>query len=81
MNGTSDILSSVGMLTRGINLPGIEVGVLMTLQKNIRDTIQKLGRVLRSTDPVVYIPFIKNSDDQKTLFKLLESYGGNVTII
>jgi superfamily II DNA or RNA helicase len=78
MEEKSQFISAIGQLTRGLNLPNIEVGVLLTLQKSNRDFIQKAGRILRSDNPIIYIPFVKESDDSKNIIKLLEGYGGDV---
>ncbi len=81
MDESSDTLSAIEQLTRGLNLSKIEVGCLMTLGKSSVNLIQKIGRILRSDEPVLYIPFVKDSNDSKFLFKFLESYGGNVTTL
>lgn len=78
IDNTDNTLSTVEMITRGINLPEIEVGVLMSLQKSKGNTLQKLGRLLRSDDPVIYIPYVKKTNDEKTLRNFLEDYAGEI---
>lgn len=57
-------LFAVNMLVEGQNLVDIEAGVIIQLDKNSRTFIQKLGRTLRSKNPIQYILYFKDTSDE-----------------
>lgn len=65
-------LFAVGMITEGINLNGIETGIIIQLDGKERLFVQKIGRALRADSPVVYIFYYKNTQDEKYLENALE---------
>jgi superfamily II DNA or RNA helicase len=75
-NGEINHISSVEMITRGINLTKIEAGILMSLMKDPRVQIQKIGRVLRSESPIIYIVYVKGTKDETVLKTFISNYGG-----
>lgn len=66
-------LFTVGMITEGVNLTDTQVGIIIQLDGHLRLFIQKLGRVLRSNYPVVYIFVYKGTQDEVYLNKALKS--------
>ena len=66
-------LFAVGMLQEGVNLTGIEVGVIVQLDGEERSFIQRFGRTLRSDSPVQYIIYYKGTRDEEYLSKALEN--------
>lgn len=81
LEGKSNLLGTVGMITRGINVPNIKNGVLMTFTKEPRDTIQKIGRILRSDNPVIWIPYVKGTDDERTIHNFLKTFNGTIIYV
>lgn len=71
-NGKLMSLGCVGMLQEGQNLKGIQASVIIQLDGQERAFIQKFGRVLRSTDPIQYILYFKNTRDSEYLEKVKE---------
>ena len=65
-------LYATGMLTEGINLANIEVGIIVQLDSKIRSLIQKLGRSLRAINPIQYILYIKNTRDEEYLNEVIQ---------
>lgn len=57
----------VGKLIEGQNLVGIERGVIGQLSGTERITIQSIGRIIRSANPVIYIPVIDDTKDEDFL--------------
>lgn len=57
-------LFAVGMLVEGVNLNNIEVGIITQLDGQVLSTIQKLGRILRSSTPEQYIMYIEDTRDE-----------------
>jgi superfamily II DNA or RNA helicase len=68
----SNKLFAVNMLQEGMNLKGIEVGIIIQLDGQKLRFIQRTGRVLRSDFPVQYILYFKNTRDEEYLVNALE---------
>ena len=66
-------LYAVGMATEGLNLKDIEVGVIVQLDGKERLFVQKFGRSLRAEDPVAYIFYYKDTQDEIYLKNALEN--------
>lgn len=49
-NNKFNILLSTKMLDEGYNLPSIDIGIILAAEGNKRQTIQRMGRVLRKKD-------------------------------
>lgn len=64
---------AVGMITEGMNLTNIEAGIITQLDGKERLFIQKAGRVLRADEPVAYIFYYKNTQDEVYLKNALEN--------
>lgn len=64
---------SCAMGVEGMNFFAIDAGILVQLDREERLGVQKCGRVLRSSDPRIYILYVKDTQDQKYLTEFLES--------
>lgn len=71
-DGETNSIFSIGMLQEGANLSGIETGLLIQLDNYERGWIQKIGRVMRSSNPLIYILHIRDTQDDKFLANVLE---------
>ena len=58
----------VGKLIEGQNLKDIDCGIITQLGGTSRITVQEIGRVLRSTNPLVYIPVFDGTKDESFLY-------------
>lgn len=65
---------SVKMLTEGMNLTDIDITIITQIDNGDRTTIQKIGRSLRSENPIIYIISTKDTQDDKYLESSLESF-------
>jgi superfamily II DNA or RNA helicase len=65
------------MLQEGVNLTGIEAGVIIQLDGEERAFIQKFGRTLRADSPEQYIIYFKGTRDEEYLNNALESIDKN----
>lgn len=65
-------LYAVGMANEGLNLNDIEIGIIVQLDGKERLFIQKFGRSLRAEDPVAYIFYYKDTQDEKYLNNALD---------
>lgn len=63
----------VGMLTEGQNLKDIEAGVIVQLDGKQRLYVQKAGRVFRSEDPIQFVFFYKDTQDEAYLENMLKN--------
>lgn len=66
-------LYAVGMITEGMNLTNIHVGIIVQLDGKERLFIQKFGRSMRSEDPVSFIFYYKGTQDEVYLKGALEN--------
>lgn len=65
-------LFAVGMAVEGVNLSGIEAGIIVQLDGETLKFYQKFGRTTRAKDPVQYIFYYKNTRDEEYLKKALD---------
>lgn len=68
--GEINSLFVVGKLIEGQNLNNIEVGVLGQLGGKERITIQSIGRIMRSKEPIIYVPVFDGTKDDYYLYYL-----------
>lgn len=66
-NHEIDSLFVVGKLIEGQNLNDIECGVIGQLGGTPRITIQSIGRIMRSENPVIYLPVFDGTKDDSFL--------------
>ena len=57
-----------------MNLVNCRVGIYAVLNSSERMIKQKLGRLLRHPNPIIIIPFYKNTRDEEIVNKMLEDY-------
>lgn len=67
-------ITACNMLDEGVNLTNCRVGVYAVLNSSERMITQKLGRLLRHPDPVLIIPYFKNTREEEIVSKMLEDY-------
>lgn len=60
----------VGKLIEGQNLRNINCGVIVQLGGTNRITVQEVGRILRSKNPVIYVPVFDGTKDESFLTTL-----------
>jgi superfamily II DNA or RNA helicase len=71
--GKLNQIYAVGMITEGMNLKNIQVGIITQLDGKERLFIQKFGRSLRAEDPVSFIFYYKDTQDENYLRTALEN--------
>lgn len=69
--GEINSLFAVGMLQEGHNLKDTEIGIMIQLDGEPRGFIQKVGRIIRGKNPVIYILYIKGTRDEGFLMQAL----------
>lgn len=67
-NSKINSIFAINMLKEGVNLSGIETGIISQLDGFERSFIQKSGRALRNeTNPSIYVLYFEDTQDQKYL--------------
>ena len=79
-NGDANQLYSVDILNESVNLEAIEVVLIGSLNNIQVANFQRLGRSLRGQEPIIIIPFIRGTQDEKNLIKFLDDMSEFVTI-
>ena len=57
----------VGKLIEGQNLNDIDCGILGQIGGTHRITVQEMGRIMRSQNPIIYIPIFDDTKDESFL--------------
>ena len=70
-------LFAVGMLQEGQNVEGIEAGVIIQLDGKERSFIQRFGRTLRAKNPIQFIFYFKDTQDETYLNRVVEGLDSN----
>lgn len=71
-------ITACNMLDEGVNLTDCQVGIYATLNSSERMIIQKMGRLLRHKNPIIIIPYFKNTRDEEIVLKMCENYNPNL---
>lgn len=72
-NKKTNRIYAVGMITEGMNLTDIHIGIIVQLDGKERLFIQKFGRSMRAEDPVSFVFYYKNTQDEVYLKNALEN--------
>lgn len=72
--GKINHITAVGMLDEGCNIVNCQVGVFNMLNSSERLATQRIGRILRHKNPVIIIPYFKNTRDAEIVDKMLAGY-------
>ena len=67
-------ITACNMLDEGMNLVNCRVGVYAVLNSSERMIKQKLGRLLRHSDPIIIIPYYVGTRDEELVNKMMEDY-------
>ena len=83
-NSNSKILICVKALDEGLNIPDIDLGIIVSSSSQVRQTIQRVGRLLRFQENKianVFNLYVKNSKEEEWLRKRLQGLKGYNQII
>jgi superfamily II DNA or RNA helicase len=73
-----DHISAVECLTEGANLEDCKVCLFQIINSSTRITVQKIGRGLRHSSPVLIFPYYRYSREEELVKRLAESYDANL---
>jgi superfamily II DNA or RNA helicase len=81
-NGTIDHITACNMVNEGMNLTNCQVGIYANLNSSEAIIKQRMGRLLRHPNPVIIIPYYKNTREEELVKVMLEDYNPSlVTVI
>lgn len=72
--GKINQISAVNMLNEGCNLVNCRIGIYGNLNSSEIIVKQRLGRILRHKDPIIIIPYYKDTREEELVAKMLEDY-------
>lgn len=75
-------ITSCQSLNEGINLSNCRIGIFVSINASEIMTCQKIGRILRHKQPIVIIPYYKNTREQELVINMLENFNrDNIKIL
>ena len=72
--GKINHITSCNMLNEGVNLVDCRVGIYGNLNSSEILIAQRLGRLLRHKNPVIIIPYYKNTREEELVANMIENY-------
>lgn len=67
-------ITSCQSLNEGINLYNCRIGIFVSINASETMTCQKIGRILRHKQPIVIIPYYKDTREHELVVKMLENF-------
>lgn len=74
-HGKSTLLFSCRALTEGFNIPDAEVGIMVSGTRSVRSRIQTIGRLLRGDKATVYLIYVPDTKDTRSISNLIGAGG------
>jgi superfamily II DNA or RNA helicase len=68
------------ILNEGVNVTDCRIGVFANLNASETITIQRSGRILRHTKPLIIIPYYINTRDEQLMNKMIQNYDPNMIV-
>ena len=72
--GKIDHITACQMVNEGQNLVNCKIGIYANINSSERINIQKFGRLLRHKEPVIIIPFYRNTREEEVLKEILQNF-------
>ncbi len=80
--GKIDHITACNMVNEGCNLTNCQVGIYANLNSSEIIIKQRMGRILRHPNPVIIVPYYKDTREAELVQKMLEDYNPDlVTVI
>lgn len=74
-------ITACDMVNEGVNLTNCKIGIFASINNSDILTRQKSGRILRHKEPVIIIPYFKNTREVELVDKMLENYNKDLITI
>ena len=62
------------MINEGVTLTDCKVGLFASINSSEILVKQKNGRILRHKEPIIIIPYYKNTREEELVVKMIENY-------
>lgn len=72
--GNINHITACTMLDEGVNLLDCQIAIFAHINSSQRMAVQKIGRVLRHPNPIIILPYFKNTHEEDLVIKMLEQY-------
>lgn len=73
-------ITACNILNEGVNLGECQVGIFANLNSSEIIVKQRNGRLLRHPNPIIIIPYYKDSRDEELVAKMMENYNPELVI-
>ena len=73
-DGKINHITACNVLNEGINLVNCQVGIYANINSSETIVAQRCGRLLRHPNPIIIIPYYKNTREEELMKKMLENY-------
>lgn len=73
-SGKIDHITSCNMINEGMNLTNCQIGIFNNINASETISIQRVGRILRHSNPIIVIPYFINTREEVLVNKMLENY-------
>ena len=70
-------ITACNMLNEGVNLVNCQIGIWATYNSSSIMIVQKIGRLLRHDNPIIILPFFRDTREQEIVEKMLENFNEN----
>lgn len=74
-------ITACNILNEGANLTNCQVGIFVSINSSDTMRIQKLGRILRHKEPMIFIIYYKNTREEELVQEMLENYNSELVTI
>ena len=72
--GLINHITTVNVLSEGVNLAKCKYGVFNYINSSNLLIVQKIGRILRDSHPVLIVPYFENTREQELVEKIIEPF-------
>lgn len=73
-SGKIDHITACNMLNEGMNLTNCQVGIYANLNSSEAIIKQRMGRLLRHPNPIIIVPYFKNTREEELMNVMLKDY-------
>lgn len=67
-------ITACTILNEGMNLVDCQIGIFNNLNSSDTIVIQRTGRILRHKNPIIILPYFKNTREEEMVKKMMENY-------
>lgn len=74
-------ITACNMLDEGVNLVNCQVGIFVNINSSDTMRIQKLGRILRHKNPMIFVLYYENTREEELVKEMLENYNSELITV